>query len=190
MKMINKRWLLGLAASFFAIGTAAADLDYNYVEVRYVDAELDEVSVDGDGFLIGGSFELTEEWLIVGSYRDLGFDFGVDASLLEAGFGYIVPTDTPFDVVGYAKLARAKVEANGFDDTENGFSVAVGGRGMINENIEVRAFLNHIDIDGSDTFLEFAGDWHFNDQFALGASIELGGDADAFSIGGRFFFAP
>ncbi|MFK8054110.1 MAG: outer membrane beta-barrel protein [Woeseiaceae bacterium] len=188
MNEISQRLLIGLAALSLSLGAMAAELDYDYVEVRYVDAELDNVSADGDGILIGGSYSLTDEWLLVGSYRDLGFDFGIDASLLEVGAGYIVPTETAFDILGYARLVRSKAEAGGFEDSENGFSVSVGARGMINNDFEVRAFLNHIDVDDSDTFLEFAGDYYINRQFAVGASIELGGDADVFTIGGRFFF--
>ena len=42
-------------------------------------------------------------------------------------------------------------------------------------------------VDG-DTWLEIAGDYHINQKFAAGVSIEFGGDTDVFTIGGRFFF--
>ena len=49
-------------------------------------------------------------------------------------------------------------------------------------------FVNHINLDDSDTFLELAGDYYFTEQFSAGISLEFAGDNDAFTIGARWYF--
>jgi hypothetical protein len=53
---------------------------------------------------------------------------------------------------------------------------------------EVRGSVNYINLDNSDTYLEIAVDYYFIEQFAAGVSLEFAGDADVFTIGGRWFF--
>lgn len=185
-----RTWIRGIAAAAtagLALGANAADIDYDYAELRFVDTEIG--SVDGDGFKIGGSLRLNEEWFVLGSYSNLDFDFGIDGSVLEIGGGYIYPNSERIDLVGIGKIIRADVDAgSGVDADETGFGLAGGIRGRFSPQIEGRAFANYTDVGDSDTFLELAGDYYFNDSLSAGISLEVLGDADTLTFGVRWYF--
>ncbi|MEO1245650.1 MAG: hypothetical protein AAFX56_08180 [Pseudomonadota bacterium] len=175
-----------LAVTLTGTPAHATDLSYDYLELRFVDTEIG--SQDGDGLRLAGSYQVSGNWLLVGGYTSLDFDGGVDADTLEIGAGYVYRYKPEFDLVGYAKLVRTEVEAGGFDNDETGFSLAGGIRGRFTPELEGRATVNYIDVDDSDTFFEFGGDYHFTEQFSAGVTLEVGGDADTFTIGARWFF--
>ncbi len=83
---------------------------------------------------------------------------------------------------------RSEVEVSGFDSDDTGFALSAGTRGLLAPQFEIRGFVNHINLDDSDTFLEIAGDYYFTEQFAAGISLEFAGDNDAFTIGARWYF--
>lgn len=172
--------------SLFAVSANASDLSYNYAELRFVDTEIN--SVDGDGFRLNGSFELTGNWLLVGGYSTLDFD-SADLSSLEIGGGYVHRYNQQMDFVGYAKLVRAEVDVNGGgSDDDTGIALAGGVRGTFAPQFEGRALLNYVNVDETDTYFEVGADYYFNEQFSAGATLEFGGDADSLTIGVRWFF--
>jgi hypothetical protein len=61
-------------ACAFSSSIHAADLDYTYVEGRYIfNGELEDVD-DFDGFRIGGSFKINDDFFAYGSYESDDFD--------------------------------------------------------------------------------------------------------------------
>ena len=62
------RKALGVALMLAVSPAFAGGLSYNYIELGYQKAELDDdlvgLSVDGDGFGIRGSFEVGENWFM------------------------------------------------------------------------------------------------------------------------------
>ncbi|MEM8982091.1 MAG: outer membrane beta-barrel protein [Pseudomonadota bacterium] len=179
---------LTLALAMGAEAALATDVSYDFFELRFIDTEIDDANVDGDGFQIGGSYNISGNWLIVGNYTTLDFDGNVDASLLEAGGGYVWPVDPKFDLFTTISIARAEVDAGTFDDNETGFRIVGGIRTKFNAQFEGRAELNYLDIDDSDTLIRLGGDYYFTPQFAGGATIDLGGDNDQITFGIRYFF--
>ncbi len=177
--------LLSMSCACFA-SAAGTDVSYDYVEFRYVDAEIS--GLDGDGFQISGSYAVQGNWFVQGSFSTLGFDFDVDVTQFDVGGGYVWPQAQNYDLYALGSIVRATVDTSLGDDSETGFRVGGGVRSRITSKFEGRAELNYVDAGDSDTFVRLAGDYYFNDQFAAGLSIDLGGDADSFSIGGRYFF--
>ncbi len=176
-----------LAAAATAIPAEATELSYNYVELRFVDTEIG--SADGDGLRLNGSFEMTEEWLLVGGYTNLDFDGNVETSALEIGAGYVHRYSPRLDIVGYGKLVRAEVDFTGGDDDDTGISLAGGVRGTFTPQFEGRATINYFNVDETDTFFEVGADYYITDQFSAGGTLEFGGDADTLTLGVRWFFA-
>lgn len=172
-----------LAASTAAVAT---DLSYDYAELRWVDTEVE--SVDGDGFQLGGSYALSEQWLVVADVSAVDFDSGTDITAVSVGAGYLVRYDERFDLVGYARLIRANADFTGGDDDENGYAIAAGTRAKPVENIEVRAFLNHANVFERDTYIELGGDYYFDPRLSVGATLQFAGDADTLTLGVRWFF--
>lgn len=167
-----------------ASATGFGDVSYSYAELRFVDVDRN----GGDGFRVGGSWEADPNWLLVGSITSLDFNNNVDSTLLEIGGGYVWHYTDQFDLVSTLRLVRSEVDAPGLDADDSGFALSAGTRGLLAPQFEIRGFVNHINLDDSDTFLELAGDYYFTEQFAAGISLEFAGDNDAFTIGARWFF--
>ncbi len=163
----------------------AAKLQYDYVDVRYVDTEIDDTNIDGDGIQIGGSYRLNKEFYLLGDYQDIEFDFGIDASVLRLGGGYIYPFKKNVDLIGEAVFINTDIDVVG---DENGFGLAFGGRGYVTPNVEVRATANYVDVDDDDTFFQVGAEYFINDSFSVGGSFTLGGDVDTFALGGRYYY--
>ncbi|MEM1438602.1 MAG: outer membrane beta-barrel protein [Pseudomonadota bacterium] len=176
----------GAALVLLASAANATDLSYNYAELRWVDTELE--SVDGDGFQIGGSYELSDQWLVVADLSAIDYDFNVDVTTFSVGAGYLVRYDERFDFVGYARLIRANADFTGGDEDENGYAISAGTRAKPADNIELRAFLNHVDVFDRDTFIELGGDYYFDPRVSVGATLQFAGDADTLTLGVRWFF--
>ena len=102
---------------------------------------------------------------------------------IEIGAGYVWPWQQDWDLVGSARYADI-----GGDFDDSGVIFEGGIRGRLAPQFEIRGSVNHITAGDSDTFLEFAGDYYFSDQFAAGVSLEFAGDVDVFTVGARWFF--
>jgi hypothetical protein len=186
---------VAIAAALAVVGSAAAaELDYNYAELRYIETELDAgpVDVDGDGFEIGGSLELAQSVHIFGNFQTLDFGSGIDVSAFEIGGGYAMPLNTGTDLVARLSYIDGEIDTPGpgGDADDSGFGFSAGARRMFTPKVEGRAFVNYVDLDesGDEVSFEIAGDYFLNDQIALGASLELGDDVTSWTIGARWFF--
>ena len=165
----------------------ASDVNYNYIEGRYiVDAE--DNNIDGDGFRIGGSYRLNSDLYAFGSYETLDFDFNNDVDILEFGAGYIYPLNTQWDANFTLSFMNVDVSSNTINNDDNGFSITGGVRGMFTSKIEGRAKVSYQDVTDSDTFITLGGDYFFTPNLSAGVEIDLAGDVDKLSIGGRYYF--
>ena len=163
--------------------TKFGDLSYTYAELRFVD-----VDNDGDGFQLAGSYELEGNWILVGSLLALDYGSRVDATLFEIGAGYVWDYTENWDLFSTLRLAHAQVDTPAGDADDTGFAISAGARGFLAPKFEIRGSVNHINLDDSDTYLTFAGDYYFTDQVSAGISLDFAGDTDSFSIGGRWYF--
>ena len=158
--------------------------DYDYAELRFVDTD----RASGDGLRVNGSFELQNNWLVVGGLTALDFSNNVDSTTFEIGGGYVHNYSMNWDLVGTARFVRVDVDTQFGGGDDNGFALSAGGRGWLMPQFEIRGSVNHINLDNSDTYLELAGDYHFNESFSAGLSLEFAGDDDVFTLGARWFF--
>lgn len=183
-----------LIVSFLTAGIATAqpavadNLSYTYAQLRYADVEVDDTNLDGDGFIISGSYRINENYFVFGGYRDIGFDFSRDASALQAGGGYIYPVNDRVHAVGKVFLARAKASRPGFSDNETGLGVQAGLRGFVTPKLEARGFLTYSDVGGSDTSITIGGDYYFTPEISAGLTADFGGDVTGFTLGARYYF--
>jgi len=176
--------LHGTAAAQSSQRPTTADLSYTYAELRFVDVDAN----GGDGLKLGGSLDLNGPWILVGSITDLDFNNNADASILEVGGGYVWQYNPHFDLIATLQLVRTDVDTLGGSADDTGLALSAGTRGWLAPKFEIRASVNHVNLDNSDTFLEIAGDYHFTDQVAAGLSVEFAGDTDIFTVGARWFF--
>ena len=156
--------------------TGSNGIEYTYGEVRFVDVD------GGDGIEIGGSYRINEQFYGVASYQDLDGS-GTSAEILEIGGGFIYPH----------KKADLAVEFTFLDvdfpgGSESGYSLAAGGRSFLSPEFEVRAYVKHVDIVNSDTFIEVGGGYFLNTNLSVGITLEVASDDDTLTFGGRYYF--
>ncbi len=190
-----RKLLLGTALTFALSPAFASDLSYNFVEIGYVDAELDDdlagFSFDGDGFRIGGSFEVGENWFVAAGYSTLGFDFGIDLDQIAVGGGYHTGISDRTDFFATLSYLQAEVSAGGFGSVdEDGYGIAVGIRSMLTDNVELNGSIGYSDLgDGADGTAFNAGAlYSFTDNFAVGFDIGIEEDVTLYGLGARFYF--
>ena len=184
--------MLFVLASLLAHGIAVAqtaeeqevDLNYTYAELRFVDV----ANRGGDGIRFNLSYELENNWMIVGGLTALDFNNNDDSTVVEVGGGYVWHYSNDFDLVSTLRFVRVDSDTPGGGSDDNGFAFSAGARGLLAPQFEIRGSVNHVNLDDSDTYLELAGDYYFTEQFSAGVSLEFAGDADAFTIGARWFF--
>lgn len=177
----------------FTTSAMAETPSYNFGQLGWQSVTLDDdiIDLDGDGFGIGGSFEVAENWHILGAYSSLGFDFGVDLNQLQLGGGFhtAISDNTSF----YANLlwVSAEIDAGivGSED-DDGFGIGIGLRSNVSERVELEGALNYVDFgDGGDSTGVSAAAWYkFTETFALGVSVSAEEDVTGYGIGGRLYF--
>lgn len=172
--------------------TAQANgISYNNAELGY-----QKLTGDGsfDGFLLRGSFQLTDDFYVAGGYDELEASV-ISQETLSLRGGMRFQLEDNLDLYGELGLVRAKVEAEMFgisdSNSETGFQLEGGARMLFSEQLEGRAFLRHVDVDGADeNFLGAQGVFSLTDQFGLHAGIARLFDASEFLLeaGVRFNF--
>ena len=185
------RKVLGFTLLVFAAPALAGDLSYNYLQLGYQRVDVDDINVDGDGFGLGGSFEVGENWFIQAGYATAELDFGVDLDQLGVGVGYHVDMSENADF--FATLSYVSVEASvpGFGSADDdGFGVSIGVRGMVSEQVELTGSLGYVDLSdsGDSTSLNAAAFYNFTDAFALGLVLGTDDDVTSYGLAGRFYF--
>lgn len=179
--------LAALAAPALAEGPS-----YNYIEAGYERVEIDDAfgDVDGDGFGIGGSFEIGDQWQVIASYGSADFDFDVDLDQLVIGGGFHSPVSDNVDVVANLVYVRLDASAFGFSVDDDGFGASIGLRGMAAPQVELEGYVDYIDLDdsGDDTSFRGAAWYYFTESFAAGVQLGAGDDTTSYGIGARLFF--
>jgi len=165
-------------------GEQTVGLSYTYAELRFVDVDTNS----GDGLRLYGSYELENNWLIVGGVTSLDFNNNVDVTIVEVGGGYVWHYSESFDLLGTLRFVQADIDNPGGGDDDNGLAFSAGVRGLLAPQFEIRGSVNHIRLDDSDTYLEVAGDYYFTERVSAGLSVEFAGDTDTITIGARWFF--
>ena len=162
----------------------ANDLRYTYGELRFVDYDEN----GGDGFRFNGSWDLGNNWIVMGGITSADFNNNVDATIWEIGGGYVWRYRPDWDLLATARFVSADVDTPGGSSDDTGIALSGGVRGFLAPKFELRGSVNHINLDDSDTYLEIAGDYYITRDFAAGLSLEFAGDSDLFSIGARYYF--
>ena len=187
--------VLAAAAALSPCFAQADGLSYSYLDLAYVNTDIDGVDEDLDGFGLRGSLEVADNIFLFAGYADQSasvFGSDIDYQAYDIGGGYAWSFAPAADVYGRIAYVKAELDFPGGDVDDDGYSLGVGMRGRVAQQFELEGALNYVDDSdgGDDTSLGLGARWYFTDQLALGVEGEFGDDADTYGIGGRWTFAP
>jgi hypothetical protein len=180
---------LGFAGSAYA--QEGGGLSYNFVELGYVNSEIDDLDVEGDGFGLRGSFAFAENFHGFASYLDQEYDFDVGVEQIELGAGLNYTIAPNLDFVGTFSYLNVDVDVPGFGSADDsGFALGAGLRGWASDALELRGEVKYAELDdgGDDTTLGVGARYYINKMFAIAADLGFNDDGATWTIGGRFDF--
>jgi hypothetical protein len=173
-------------------GLAFADgFNYTYVQASYGTVDIDNVSVDGDGLGLSGSFGITDNLNIVGGYQTADFDSLAEADEWSLGLGVHTPITEMMDVTAAVSYIDVEFDVLGIPVAEDdGFGLTVGLRANVSSLIEINAGVSYVDLSDSGDDTGFNGGvlFNFTEMFSLGLSGDWDDDVSVYSISGRLYF--
>ena len=184
--------LTGALILAFATPAMAESPSYNYGTLGWQKITLDDdfLDIDGDGFGIGGSFEVADNWHVIGGYSSLGLDFGIDLKSLQIGAGYHIDISATTSFYTNLLWVNAELDAGGsLTADDDGFGIGIGLRSNVTDRVELEGGLNYVDLgDGDSTSISGAAWYALTDNFSLGITAEADEDVLGFGVGGRLYF--
>jgi hypothetical protein len=181
-----KRTLFALAlAAALPMSAQAAERSYSYVELDYVNVEIDlgsSLNANIDGAALRGSVEFADSGFYgFGSYADVE-----DLTQTDLGLGYAHNLSDNLDLVAELAWRNTDIGSIDADDTR----VSVGLRGNLADNFEGTIKANYVDGDAYDG--EFGGtiggQFKFNDTWGITGEAEFVNDVTIYSVGVRASF--
>lgn len=170
---------------------ALADgFDYTFVEGGFMNTEIDAgpFDIDGDGFGLAGSLALGNNMLILASYDDVDYDFGVDGRVMSVGAGFHTGLTPDLDFVADLSYIDAEVSSGMASADEDGYGIGAGLRARASSKVELEAGLRYVDLDSSDTAVRVGGRYYFTDSFAAGLGIVDNDGGTSWTLGVRAEF--
>jgi len=179
--------LLALAALALPAVSQADTLDYSWAELALVDSEFG--NLNGDGVSLRGSLPVNDTFFVFASYWDVGYDFNVDLTSIEAGAGVHLPFNDKVQLVGRFGLVKSEFDSNNSSSDDDGFTFGAHVRGEVIPKLELEGGFDYIDLGmDPDTLLVMQGRYFFLDNVAGNVRLEFGDDIDSMSFGVRVTF--
>jgi len=186
---ILKAMTAGVMLAAIPLAVHAQGMSYSYVDLGYVETEIDGVGPKADGFGLRGSGGFAENFFVFAEFADQSIR-NIDIEQLAVGLGGHLPLSDNLDLVGRAGWARAEASGFGGSIDDDGYLVSAGLRGRIGEYVELEGSVIHTDFGGNsdDTAVAVGGRYHFTQNFAVGAEYQEGDETSTIMAGVRFSF--
>jgi opacity protein-like surface antigen len=183
-----------MARSIYAVillslsSMAAAQQDgfsYSYLTASYSRADYNDFNADGDGFGIGASVAINEQFHLFGGYAGQDLNDTLDADGWHVGVGFNTPISNVMDVV--LRASYVSYDIGNYND--DGFGLGAGVRVAASDQIELNLGLSYVDTDsGNNTALDAGFLFNITDAVAVGVSGSWDDDVDIWSLNGRLYF--
>lgn len=189
---MRNRIILGSLAALGLAGPALAQggFSYNFVELGYVNTEIDNPDIDGDGFGLRGSLAVSKNFHVFTEYADQDFDGNVDGKTFELGGGLNWALSPNLDLIATISYVRSEVDTPLGDFDDDGYGLGLGLRGRATGQLELTGGIRYVDLDdsGDNTSLRVGGRYFFTPQFAVGLDLDYDDDATSWVLGARYTF--
>ncbi|HKX59953.1 MAG TPA: outer membrane beta-barrel protein [Steroidobacteraceae bacterium] len=173
-----KAMLGGLMLAAAPLAALAEDMSYSYIDLAYVDTDIDGVGPSLDGFGLRGSIGFAENWFAFGEFAAQSVS-GVDLDTYTVGLGGHYGVADNLDLFGRLGWTKVEISSGPIDIDDDGYLIDAGLRGRVGDAVELEGGVRYTDFsDGGDaTGLFVGGRFHFNETWALGAEYQDGDDA-------------
>lgn len=135
----------------FCAGQASAQaISYSYIELGYLETEIDRSGIeeDGDGFELNLSANVTQTLAVVFGYQDVEFDHSIDASLIGIGIAYHKPYSNTGDMVFGLTYLESEIDSPAGSADEDGNEITLEIRSRTSVQTEVHFGLLRREFDG------------------------------------------
>ncbi len=187
MKNSMKKISFAIAAvSLFGSAGAMANnaVSYNYGSLQYIDQDVDDYDCNQDGLRIGGSVELNDDFFALGSYSDVnGGRCGSEN--LNVGLGYRTLFGADSSLYGALSLENTSVDHG---ESDSGLIAAVGLRGFVANNTELKVELAHHTAFDGNTAVNGGVAYWFLPNLSATADASLGTETSEIALGLRLGF--
>jgi Ax21 family sulfation-dependent quorum factor len=180
-----KRSFLALAmfAALPFAASAADGISYNYVQGGYVATNTN--SGDADGWGLGGSAALTQNFHVFGNFANQDLkDVDADFDQWRVGVGYNHQVTQRMDLV--TRVAYEKFDAGNNLDAD-GYSVEAGVRGAMTPMLEGYAMAGYEDGDNydGDFYGKLGAQVKFNPNWGVAADVKFADGDQQWFVGPR-----
>ncbi len=188
------KFLKAMTASLFLaalpLASHAKDMSYSYVELGWLQTDIEGVSGNPDGFGLRGSIGFAEHYFGFAEYSNQSLS-GADLDLITVGLGGRYGLSDNMDLVGRAGWFKVDASGPGGSFDDDGYLVSAGVRGQVGDSVELEGSVIYTDVGGSggdDTAVAVGGRYYFTENFALGAEYQHASDSSTILLGGRYSF--
>ena len=200
---IAKPLLIAGALAALPLSAFAQNLSYSYLEGGYLKATQEDGNADDfdfDGFTVGASGKIGENFFLFGDYRQLESDTvggtRVDINTGRVGLGFIIPVNANFDITAGGGAAFAKFDYKGSgagltpdDNDDTGYFVQSIARAKVLPALEINGGYRYEKVfDESESTGLIGAVFNFTPAFAAVGNYEFGDDFNSYVLGGRFNF--
>lgn len=172
------------------LAAQAEDMSYRYIQLGYLETEIDGLGPDADGFGSRGSFAFANNFFVFTEISKQEV-LDIDIDQYAVGLGGHYPLAANLDLVGRIGWARIEADAGGgFDAADDGYLAGLGVRARAGDHLQFEAGVVHVDFgsDANDTGVELAARYHFNKNWAAALEYQSIGDLATTMAAVRYSF--
>lgn len=181
-RSVLQRWLfVAVALTVWGTTLHAEALPFSFGEVRFIETELDDTNLEGDGFAVKLSGEFSQRFFGLAEFTRLDFDGGAELDSREFGVGYGRELNVNTDLFG--TVSRVKTEG------DSGWGLGFGIRTLvIRQRLELAARVHYVNLDDSETGISLAVLINMTRRWSLGFQADIGDEATGVSFALRYYF--
>ena len=172
------------------LAAQAEDMSYRYLQIGYLETDIDGLGDNADGFGTRGSFAFANNFFVFTEISKQEV-LDIDIDQYAVGIGGHYPLAANLDLVGRIGWASAEIDAGGGLDVDgDGYLAGVGVRARAGEHLQFEAGVVHVDYGSGadDTGVELAARYHFNKNWAAGLEYQSTGDLATTMAAVRYSF--